>query len=839
MAPFFSAFSVTIENARQFFDTLIGPIVHPHRNAREKSADCFAIVALALMLLWFCDEMIFADKIPFFRDLGSYFYPIKYSVAEAFKAGELPLWERRMASGFPIMAGLQSAVFYPPTLAFNLLPFFAAVQFTFVIHYAVAALGSYVLFRSWKCGVFVAVIGAILFAFGGTTVSLTNLLNHFQSAVWLPWMIYLWERTVRTERWTALVAFSIVSLCQLLAGSPEIFLLSLGVVVLDTIRLYREREINAFLRCITILLGAGFIVVGLGMVQLLPTAELILQSRREQPIPASEALSGSLRPSSLMGLLLPTLEADSSLSLGVRLLLAEGVPFLLSHYIGVIAVFGLCFWLCTAPKKERIISIGLLGVSVLLAFGSYTPVYPFLYEWVPLFRVMRFPEKFYFVTFAFLVFAAVQGLRRFADGESSRIPSIIAITILAGWVTAYAVFRWEPNLLARWIQPRQPGKVLTTVNPTTIAAILFSLEKQIAMSLVLAALLSLNRWGILRSTLLQPLLVLAVFIDLSSANKPLHFLREKALIQNAAHVIDKPPPDHSRLFYYPPGSNLHPSFVRVTGNPSYEKATELALNNLLPNAGMLYGFEYFQDIDALGRRTYTDFLSFINALAPDQRGKLLRVLNVKYVIAFHSLDVKGFKLVREFPEHYSRLYEVTESVPRTYLVSHATYDHDPISTLRRLSSEAFDPMREVVLDAPAHGAPKPSFQGDATIRLYQNNKVQIDTRLSDPGILVLTDAFYPGWKVFVDGVEEKILRANYLFRGVELPAGNHRVEFVYDPLSFKFGLVISSLTAALLFAVPLVGWILRRAALRRSGTALSQSSLSTSAAISASKISVR
>ena len=132
MAPFFSTFSVTIENARQFFDTLIGPIVHSHRIAREKSADCFAIVALALMLLWFCDEMIFADKIPFFRDLGSYFYPIKYSVAEAFKAGELPLWERRMASGFPIMAGLQSAVFYPPTVAFILLPFFGAVQFTFV-----------------------------------------------------------------------------------------------------------------------------------------------------------------------------------------------------------------------------------------------------------------------------------------------------------------------------------------------------------------------------------------------------------------------------------------------------------------------------------------------------------------------------------------------------------------------------------------------------------------------------------------------------------------------------------------------------------------------------------
>ena len=102
------------------------------------------------------------------------------------------------------------------------------------------------------------------------------------------------------------------------------------------------------------------------MVQLLPTAELILQSRRDQPIPASEALAWSLRPSSLIGVLLPTLEADTSLSLGVRLLFIEGLPFLLSHYIGVIAVFSLCSWFVTARMKERIVVIGLLGFSLVM-----------------------------------------------------------------------------------------------------------------------------------------------------------------------------------------------------------------------------------------------------------------------------------------------------------------------------------------------------------------------------------------------------------------------------------------------------------------------------------------
>ena len=92
----------------------------------------------------------------------------------------------------------------------------------------------------------------------------------------------------------------------------------------------------------------------------------------------------------------------------------------------------------------------------------------------------------------------------------------------------------------------------------------------------------------------------------------------------------------------------------------------------------------------------------------------------------------------------------------------------------------------------------------------------VDARLSDSGVLVLTDAFYPGWKVFVDGKEHTIRRANYLFRGVELPSGAHQVEFVYDPLSFKIGLIVSLLTVVFLIAVPLASAIRRKRLLRQS-----------------------
>jgi membrane protein YfhO len=796
--------------------------VHKEVVRIRKGKDITAVLALTAMLMWFCDELIFSGKIPVFRDLISYFYPIKFSVAEAFRSGKLPLWDRHMAGGFPVLAEFQSAVFYPPSIAFLILPFYAGIQATFVFHYGLALFGSYVLFRSWKYSAFVSIIGSILFAFGGTIVSLTNLLNHFQSAVWLPLVVFLWERILKSERWRDFAIFAIVLTCQLLAGSPEIFVLSLALLLLDAARMKHEGEIASIVRSLGILAGAGVVLIGLGMVQLLPTGELIMQSRRDQAIPAIEALAWSLRPSSLIGLLLPTLEADASLPLGASLLFTQGVPFLLSRYLGVIAIYGVCAWFWQASTRERFCITALLTLSLVLAFGHFTPVYPLLYEWFPVFRALRFPEKFFYVTHALLVFAGVRGVKYLFDGEDSRSPPI-AIGLVAVWVIVYGICRWNPLLIAQIMQHSEATNLLSNGTAANLARILFSLEKQIAISLVLTVLLVFRRLNWLRPALFRTLAVLAAFVDLTIANKPLNFPRDKELIENAPRIAEAPPADHGRYFYYPAAKNMHPSYVSVQGTPTFEKATEIALNNLLPNAGMLYGFDYFQDIDALARRTYTEFLIFINSIPSDRQARLLRAINIKYLVSFHPLDIKSLRLLREYPEHYSWLYEIPNALPRAHIVFEAVQETNPISTLGRLASDNFDAVREVVLDAPVSLQESDKSIGKTVISRYENSRVQIDAQLSAPGILVLNDSFDPGWKVFVNGKEQRILRANYFFRGVALPAGKHRVEFVYDPLSFRIGLMVSSLTLMLLFAVPLVGWLLQRVARRQPQRELCQS----------------
>ena len=175
------------------------------------------------------------------------------------------------------------------------------------------------------------------------------------------------------------------------------------------------------------------------------------------------------------------LEPDTSLSVGVRLLLTDRLPLLLSNYIGNIAVFGFCSWLFIAQMKERLLLIGLIAVSLLCAFGSYTPVYLELYKWLPGFHSIRFPEKFYFITFALLLFGTIRGIGALIDGGNCRGTRIILLGVPAGWLITYLIVRLNPNLLAHWIQPFQASQAM--VPPATIAAILFSMAEALGLSL--------------------------------------------------------------------------------------------------------------------------------------------------------------------------------------------------------------------------------------------------------------------------------------------------------------------------------------------------------------------
>ena len=109
------------------------------------------------------------------------------------------------------------------------------------------------------------------------------------------------------------------------------------------------------------------------------------------------------------------------------------------------------------------------------------------------------------------------------------------------------------------------------------------------------------------------------------------------------------------------------------------------------------------------------------------------------------------------------------------------------------------PAREAIVSKPVRGVGSGSG-GDAEITRYEADRVELTVRADGPGIAVLSDVHYPGWKATLDGKEVPIERVDYLLRGVAVQGGEHRIVMTYAPWSWRAGWIVSLLAALGLLA---------------------------------------
>jgi hypothetical protein len=157
-----------------------------------------------------------------------------------------------------------------------------------------------------------------------------------------------------------------------------------------------------------------------------------------------------------------------------------------------------------------------------------------------------------------------------------------------------------------------------------------------------------------------------------------------------------------------------------------------------------------------------------------------------------------------------KIYENLDNLPRAFVVHRARVLDDEAAIVT-MKDPVFRPEEEVILATGGQEVSPLHANGEDRVEFlsYEPERIVISAELSEEGYLVLTDAHYPGWRALTDGLEMPIYRADLLFRAVYLPSGQHRVEFVYDPLSFKLGAAIS-LTALLGLVVGVAWWSRRR-----------------------------
>jgi hypothetical protein len=177
-----------------------------------------------------------------------------------------------------------------------------------------------------------------------------------------------------------------------------------------------------------------------------------------------------------------------------------------------------------------------------------------------------------------------------------------------------------------------------------------------------------------------------------------------------------------------------------------------------------------------------------------------------------SVPLGGLDALRADPQRWVprvdtptfAVFENRRALPRAWLVGEtvAAPPSEQLWSVRsgRLSDRRpFDPQTVALVDEGGRDR-GPLRDADAQIVGESPTRIELITRSATPAFLVLSEVFYSGWTAELDGTPVPLVRTDYMLRGVEVPAGVHRVTCVYRPASVAAGAAVSVATVALALA---------------------------------------
>ncbi|MDH5506631.1 MAG: YfhO family protein [Anaerolineae bacterium] len=715
------------------------------------------------------------------------------------QSGQLPLWNPLNGMGAPLLANHQSALLYPPTWIYFILaavggtPALAwGMALSVAFHLAWSGLGMAALVRRLGWGVPAQTASGLAFGLCGYLVARSHFLSINAAAAWLPWIlaaVYDLSRSPANRRQAVKVALLVA--LQLLAGHAQTawYTLLLAAAWAGFWGWQAGRRAG-LLRAWAAFSIASASAVALAAVQLLPTAEYLAQSQRATAVDFTYALNYSFWPWHFLNLVTPNIFGSPA----AGDYWAFGAYWEDAIYIGILPLLLALAALFRRGKPSLysrlvwFLSI-LLVVTFLFALGSNTPIYPWLYRHIPTFDMFQAPARYtIWAEFALALLAGLgfEGWRRpekralywsrlgaaaafavtlgaglgwylLATGELSFgqvQPTFIPAIALAGlWGLGTGIL----NLLAPPQDDPQP-------RPTWVwaAVILLSLD------------LLVSHWG------LNP----GVGLHVYGSNVPLP--AEVAALQDGQRI------------YLPAAEEEEIKFDRFLIFEDFGLTEDWAnmRSVMLPDANLFDGIASANNFDPLVPGRYAHWMDTLQSAFPHVQEAML----ARMAVGLLQTNAPG--------QPYGISLAPTASPGRLRWVPCAEFVSDGQAALHAVTQGGFDVYHTVVLEAPSSTPPPtpcpPAEAAKLLVTLDTPNRITVLVGAAAPGYLVLADVWYPGWRAYVNGQAQPVLRADYLFRAIQLPAGASQVEFVYRPTSFYAG---AALTALALFALL---WLWRR-----------------------------
>ncbi|MEA3492919.1 MAG: YfhO family protein [Candidatus Margulisiibacteriota bacterium] len=718
-----------------------------------------------LAVLLFFGRFLTGEQIFAFKDLSRYFYPLRQLMVEQVKAGQLPLWNPYIFCGFPLLATLQVGFFYPLTIIHYFLPFNLGFNYYMILHYFLAACFMFYLLRHYDLSKAASFLGGIVFAFSGYLLSVSNMNTSLSSVIWLPLTLLFFDRLIKEINFRNIVILGILIALQFLGGEPTIIYVTVIFLAVYGLIFSQNR-----IKSLGGLFLSGLISLGLTAVQLIPFLELAQLSDRVVRTGYDIVTMRSFPPREIISFIFPYFFGNPAhFGSYTETLLGKNIQdWLISPYIGILP---LIFTFFSFKKRKAWFFLGAALFSLLLAFGRYTPIYRTIF-FIPGISMIRYPVKYLFLTTFCLTILASFGFERlieYFDQQKNKLKRVFLtmfpISLLSA-VLFYIGFSFRVQIFNFFLK-RYPANIPEYFFKLLARIIEFNLLSLFNITLyllVFTLILWLGYRSRIKKGLFLFIIIVLVIADL--------FSNGYSIVIPAGSWVFETTPDNYRLlqkekglyrFFYTPELEEE---NRLIYGENYENALFEAKSNFAANRHIPYHFYDFYGYTSIRPAGYHSYFhTEFKGENLKKNIKDLSLFNVKYIASSRKLKIPCLiQLMHK--EKYGLnvyLYENLAVKPRAYMES-----------------------------------------GRGEIVQYTPNEVVIVADAGKNELLFLSDRYYPGWKAFVDGEEVKIFRANNFFRSIKLEPGEHKVRFVYDPLSLKIGFFITLSTILLLFSAAII-----------------------------------
>ncbi|MGQ9584207.1 MAG: YfhO family protein [Anaerolineae bacterium] len=741
---------------------------------------------LPLVWLW---KLAFAGQVLYWGVPLQQFYAWRHLVVQGWLAGVPPLWNPWLGGGTPLLANHQSTPLYPLNLLFFFFPIEQALGYSVLLHLSLAGVGMYVYGRQLRLSREASVLGALAFAFGGYVVARVNFLTMVCTVAWVPLVMWAGDLLACKPGLRQVLVLALVLALQFLAGHTQLVyytLWLLGGYILCRAWVFQSASKERWWGLLRAGLGLGaalILAALLSAAQMLPTAELALESQRQAGAEYAFAMTYSFWPWRLITLAVPDFFGNPGhgdywgyANYWEDAAYAGLLPLFLAFYAG-------WRWMRKGGEGKRGVVpffLAVIPISILLALGKNLPLYPLVFRWVPGFGFFQAPARLLCgYAFAVAVLAGVGWDLLRPSERLGRGARLLCVATVGGMLAAAAA-----------------EVALPQVRQTFSRALLQAGVLGVGVCLLLNWRVRLGSdnsqgWRLWRVAALG-----WVALDLFGFAQPLIPTANPSLYHRPTETGQFLSQDSEPFRIYTSAASeyaiRYEKYLRFRDfGPSDADSLMGLRETLIPNLSVLDGVAHAGNFDPLLVGRYERFMKKVAELPLEGGLRLLGLLNVRYVLEPGPLG--DLEPIYTSPD--IRVYRNPCALPMAWVVPRARVVADPEALLEVLAEPSFDPRAEVLLESPTplqpEGAIAAGLAPKAPVLHLRPNGVTIDVALAEPGYLCVSQTFYPGWQARVDGQPASLVRGNYLLQVVPLAAGPHQVELTYRPVAFWAGASIS------------------------------------------------